>query len=70
MAEFNHTQAVASTTWTINHNMDAVGVALDTIIDNAGTLEKTFPTSADETDADTITLTFPTAQSGFARVIG
>lgn len=69
MAEFNFTQAVAATTWTIEHNMDAAGVVMDIIIDNTGTLEKALPTSTVETDSNTITVTFPSAQSGYARLI-
>jgi len=69
MADYNFTQAVAATTWTITHNMNAAGVAIDVIIDNLGTLEKAFPSSTVETDSNTVTISFPTAQSGFARLI-
>ena len=69
MAEYNFTQAVAATTWTIEHNMDAAGVVMDIIVDNTGTLEKVIPLSTVETDSNTITVTFPSAQSGYARLI-
>jgi len=69
MATYNFTQAVAAATWVINHNMDAAGIVMDIMIDNAGTLEKALPSSSVETDANTITVTFPSAQAGFARLI-
>ena len=69
MAEYNFTQAVAATTWTITHNMDAAGIMIDVIIDNGGTLEKAIPLTTVETDDNTVTITFPTVQSGFARLI-
>ena len=43
MDNYNFTQAVASTTWTINHGLNANGIALDIIVDNSGTLEKVIP---------------------------
>jgi len=69
MAEYNFTQAVAATTWTIAHNLDAAGIIVDVIIDNGGTLEKAIPLTTVETDDNTVTITFPTVQSGFARLI-
>lgn len=69
MDNYNFTQAVASTTWTINHGLNANGIALDIIVDNSGTLEKVIPVSVSQIDVNTVEVVFGGVQSGFARLI-
>lgn len=70
MAEYNHTQAVSASTWTITHSLDVSEVAVDVMVDDGGELVKVFPTSVTHTDNDTLTVVFPSTQSGSARILG
>lgn len=69
MAEYNHEQTGAGTTWTITHNLGTATVAVDTFIDNGGNLEKILPLSVEHTNNNTLTITFSVAQTGRARIV-
>lgn len=70
MAQHNHTQSSGSATWTITHNFGVSSVDVDVFIDFGGNLEKVLPLSVEHTDNNTVTVTFSSAQTGVARVIG
>lgn len=61
-----HTQSSAATTWTINHNLNQQYSNI-TVYD--GSDQVVLPSTITATNANTTTVTFPTAQSGYA-VIG
>lgn len=66
---FSHIQSVASTSWVINHGLiDGNKCAVEVFIDVAGELVKSIPKTVAST-ADTVTVTFSTAQTGEAYVI-
>ena len=64
---YNHTQASASTTWTINHNLNE---RLVDVIVSDSTYVKIVPDEVTFTSVNQITLTFFEAVSGYAKVIG
>lgn len=73
MANYNFTQSVASTTWTVNHNNGDTAIITDALVDdgpNAPLMEKILPASVESTNANTLTVTFSTARTGAVRVVG
>lgn len=60
----------SATVWNIAHNLNTIDIAVDVIIDNAGTDEKVMPLSIEVVDANNIKITFSSAQAGQARVFG
>ena len=70
MAYYDHTQGAASTSWVITHGLNASGIIVDVMIDNAGTIEKADPLSVTENSSNQVTIAFSVAQAGFARIIG
>ena len=70
MAEYNHVQSSSSTTWTISHNLDVSSVAVDAMIDISGNLEKILPAGIEHVDNNTLEITFSSAQTGRARIVG
>lgn len=66
-----HTEAVAATTWTISHNLNETVPSVTVWIDagSPSTLQQALPESIVATDANTVTLTFSTVQSGKAIII-
>lgn len=70
MSEHNHTQTVSSSSWTITHGLNSSTVAVDVMIDDGGNLEKIIPANIVHTDDNNLTVTFSSAQTGRARVVG
>ena len=70
MDAYDHTQGASDTTWTISHNLNTDAVAVDVFINNGGNVEKVLPLTVTATSNNTLTVTFSTAQTGYARVIG
>src|SRR5262245_25049738 len=64
---YTHTQASAATTWTITHNLGAVGYPV-TVVDGSGVV--LIPDTITYTSDDVTTVTFAVAQSGTAYVAG
>ncbi len=69
MAQYNHTQSTAATTWTINHNLNSSVVAVDVMINNGPNLEKILPADVQHTNNNTLTVIFSAAQTGKARIV-
>lgn len=65
----DHTQSVASNTWTISHGLNKQSVLIDVMIDDGGTITKILPQSVEHTDNNTITVRFSSAYTGFARIV-
>lgn len=63
---YTHDQAVASTTWTIQHNRNNSNVAAPTVINSTGSV--ILPDSI-SVDLNTVTLTFSVAQAGKATLV-
>lgn len=66
---FDHVEAVASTTWTIPHNLNSAAIAIDCYIDNTGTLEKILPLRVERISDNTTEVTFSVVQAGVARIV-
>ena len=64
-----HTQSVASTSWTVVHNLNNTNVIVQ-VTDGDSPENVVIPQNIELTDANTTTITFPTAQSGVARILG
>ena len=69
-SEYNHVQTSASASWAVNHALASDSVAVDVMIDNGGNLEKILPADIRIDDANNITITFSSAQTGKARIVG
>jgi hypothetical protein len=65
----NHSQLVASTTWTITHNFGVKPVC-DVTTDYNGQHEKIYPQSIVHTSDNVLTITFSAARTGRARLVG
>jgi len=63
---YTHTQATASTTWNINHNLGTMAPIIDTYIYVNSVLTKILPLSVTVTDAYNAVITFSSARSGTA----
>lgn len=70
MQTYDHNQASGSSSWVINHDFDTDSVAIDVFVDNGGDLEKILPADVVASSDNTLTITFSSAQTGWARVIG
>ena len=70
---FRFTQTTPAATWTIAHNLGHNGSAgvpiVDAFVSVSGVLTKVIPQTTTMVDANTVTLTFSSAQSGFAVVV-
>lgn len=69
MAGFNFEQVVASTVWTITHNLGFEAVIIDTAIPNPTNLEKIVPLNIEASGSNITLVTFSSPQTGRARVI-
>ena len=65
MAKYQHDQSVASTTWTITHNLGKKPV-FDVLVDISGNLTKAFPQYVEYVSDNQVELTFSTSYSGKA----
>lgn len=70
MRTYNHVQTSASDTWVVQHNLACPVTTSDTFIDISGSMVKILPESVVHTDNNTLTITFSTARTGVARVLG
>lgn len=66
---FEHTQAAASTTWTITHSLGTLTPVVDCWVDIAGTDTKIMPDTVTATSTTVVTITFSTAYAGRALVV-
>lgn len=70
---YRHTQSIASTTWTVVHNLGGGGGTgipiVDVLIDSGGSTVKVMPLQINIVDRNTVTIEFSTAQSGIAVVV-
>jgi hypothetical protein len=65
---YHHSQDTAATTWTIPHGLGRRPI-VDAYITLSGAVQKVIPEAVTYVDANTCTVTFTTAQAGFAEVI-
>jgi hypothetical protein len=63
---YNHTQAIADTTWTITHNLNNQHPLVQTYDVSHAML---IPQSIVGSDANTVVITFSTAITGYARIV-
>ena len=63
---YNHTQAIADTTWTITHNLNNQHPLVQTYDSNHLML---IPQSISGSDANTVIITFSTSTVGYARIV-
>lgn len=63
---YNHTQAIADTTWTITHNLNNQHPLVQTYDVNHAML---IPQSVIGSDANTVVITFSTSITGYARIV-
>ena len=61
-------QTSASTTWAIQHNLGTEAPIVDVWIDISGTIHKVMPLSVVVDDANNITITFSSAQTGVVLI--
>ena len=66
----NIVQGSPATVWNVTHGLGTTDIAVDVIIDNAGSDEKVIPLSVVSVDINNIQITFSAAQSGQVRVVG
>lgn len=62
---YNHLQAVGSTTWNINHNLNNSSPIVSAVLDLGGTMTVVIPASVVVVDANNVTLTFTQAVATF-----
>jgi len=70
MQTYDHNQSASSASWVISHSLNTDAVAVDVFIDSGGNLVKIIPQDVVATDINTITVTFSSAQTGKARIVG
>ena len=68
-ASYNFSQSISASTWIIPHNLNSLNVVVDVYINNGGNIEKIIPSNFQVTDANTLTVTFTSAQTGYARIV-
>lgn len=67
---YTHNQPSGATNWTVTHNLDKTAVICDVYININGDIEKVMPQQVHHTSNNSLTIVFPTAQTGYARVVG
>lgn len=65
---FTHEQTEASTTWTLAHNLGRYPV-VDVFVLNGGQIERIIPLAVTYVDSNTCTISFSSAQTGYASVV-
>ena len=70
LGAYDHTQGAASASWSINHGLGTLDVAVDPFVDVSGTLTKAIPLTQVASNTNLVTITWSAAQSGVARVVG
>lgn len=66
---FIHTQETPASTWNITHDLGCKPI-VEVVVDVSGSIVKMQPNKVEHVDDDTMQLTFTTARSGIARLIG
>lgn len=66
--KYSHVQSVASTTWTVNHNLGRKPI-FDVFVYNSGDLVKIIPQSIEYTDDNTIIITFSQNRTGIVNCV-
>lgn len=70
MASYNHYQPIATSTWTINHNLSTKFIAFDAMrFAGNGVYEKVMPEKVEIIDDNTITVKFSMNVPGRARLV-
>lgn len=69
MQTYIHTQAVASATWTIDHNLDLTSLMIETFLGD-GNASPILPLKITKTTPNQVVVIFSTARAGSARVLG
>ncbi|PPD55733.1 MAG: hypothetical protein CTY12_00305 [Methylotenera sp.] len=70
MASHNHYQPIATSTWTINHNLSTKFLAFDVMrFSGNGVYEKVMPERVDIIDDNTVSVKFSTHVTGRARLV-
>ena len=70
MADYNE-DFTSSTSWVVSHNLGNDTPLVDVMPSGfGGEREKAFPLTIEITDANTVTVTWSSAQAGTVRVIG
>ena len=70
---YDFVQSSPLITWIINHSLNTVAVAVDAFVSIGGSpeeFEKAMPDTQVATNTNTVTITWSSAQSGVARVVG
>jgi hypothetical protein len=62
------TQSTPSTAWAIQHNMGSMPSVDTNVYDSYGVLQKAFPLSVTQIDANNILITWSTPFAGFATL--
>jgi hypothetical protein len=63
---YKHTQSVAATTWTVQHNFGEMP-AIDIYISVNGIYQKAMPLSLEHTDLNTTVITWSAARTGMVN---
>lgn len=64
---YKHTQGSATTTWSVGHNLNSTDLIFTVYVDIGGSVYKPIlPSDFDFVNINNVTLTFSTAQSGYA----
>lgn len=66
--KYSHVQSVASTTWTVNHNLGRKPI-FDVFVYNSGDLVKIIPQFIEYTDDNTIIITFSQNRTGIVNCV-
>lgn len=70
MFSYNYYNPNATSTWTINHGLNTSVIVNDVMVDTPFGVEKILPETVKMIDNNTMEITFTSAQSGYARIIG
>lgn len=70
MASYNHYQPIATSSWTVNHNLGTKYIAFDVMrFSGNGVYEKVMPEKVEIIDDNAITVKFPSTVAGRARIV-
>lgn len=69
MQTYIHNQAVASATWTIDHNLDLTSLMIETFMSDSNATP-ILPLKITKTTPNQVVVIFSTARAGSARVLG
>lgn len=69
MTTYIHEQQVASSTWTVNHDLGCKPV-VEVLVDVDGVRQKIFPLKVKHTSDTVMQITFVSPRTGVARLVG